>query len=471
MAHAEGVLVSVGPGREARAQVAPGLLDRGPLQAVAAGSRRVEAAVEAGEPGRVVLSRALAQRLLLPLPVHGYGYPLRARVEGEVLRLGPLIGVVTYRRRKAPPFGADTPLIASMARLAAGQGALLYAFTHRGVDPRRRCVRGYLFDPANGRWRVCWLPLPDAVYDRVSSRSAAASPRARRVRRFLVRVLGDRYFNRSFWDKWQVHRRLAARPAWRSLLPATEPYRGPRQLLRWLASHRELWLKPCQGTGGLGILVVRRLPGGVAVQRARGDPSVHHARGVAELGRLVAALKRPGPYLVQEAIPLAQHAGRPFDIRVLAQKDGQGEWRRTKVFARVAPPGGLISNISAGGTGMRVARALARAPASLRRAWPRIRAELRRIARELPAELERLMAEPIAEVGLDLAIDREGRIRFIEANAKPYRWARTLTGSPALVTLSLLRPLQYAVLVAGFGGEARTGLRGSPAPCTREATA
>lgn len=426
------------------------------------GAARAPAALVSGRPGEVAVPRDLARRL--GLPAAGEGLRLRVRWDGDHLRLGPLIGILTWRRRQPAPFGADTPLIAGMARLAAAEGALVYAFTCHDLRPRERRVRGYVLDPLRGRWRRRLLPLADAVYDRLTSRRAAFGPRGRRVRAFLSRVLGERYFNPTFWDKWRVHRVLARSGRWRELLPATAPYRGGRQLAGWLARYGTVWLKPRQGTGGLGILVVRCAgPGQACVQRARGGGELRVPCRPAPLAEAVARLKRRGPYLVQEGIPLARYGGRPFDVRVLAQKDGSGAWRRTKVFARVAGPGALISNISAGGQGIPVSRALAGSGPAVRRRARALRAELRRLAEELPPELERLLGEPMGEVGLDLAVDVQGRLRFIEANAKPFRLAATLTGSQELVRLSLLRPVQYAAYLAGFPSPAQGGGAACPA--------
>lgn len=432
-------------------EVDPAILSRagGGLRGVRLGTASAPAEFEPGRKGEVALPWNLTRRLGLVLPEEGRR--LRVRVEERHLRLGPLIGILTWRRRRRPPFGADTPLIASMTRLAAAEGSLVYAFTLRDVRQRESRVRAYLFDPLRGRWSRRLLPLPDVVYDRLTSRSAAFGVRGRRVRAYLNRVLAGRYFNPTFWDKWRVHRALARSGRWPSLLPATAPYCGGRQLLRWVERYGTVWLKPRQGTGGLGILVVRRLPDGrVSVQRVRGSGERVVPSRAAALARAVALLKRRGAYLVQEGIRLARYAGRPFDVRILVQKDGTGTWRRTKVFARVAGPGALISNISAGGKGIPLGRALAGSGPRLRKRARELRASLRRLADQLPPELERLLGEPIGEMGLDLAIDQEGRIRFIEANAKPFRLAATLTGSQELVRLSLLRPMQYAAFLAGF---------------------
>lgn len=453
------VRVLTRPGSTPCAWVDPDLLatpDGRKVQGIAVGSRKVEASVRAGDPGTVVLSTRLARALLLP--VSGGGRRLRARWEDGYLRLGPLVGVLTWWRRRNPPFGADTPLVASMSRLANKQAILLYAFTPAGLDRRHHRVRGHLYDSAQARWQRQWLPLPDAAYDRLTSRRVANARRTRGARRYLESRLEGRFFNRAFWDKWMVHRALAQDPAWQRLLPETAPYQGAGQLRRWLERYATVWLKPRQGTQGIGILVARRLRDGrIAIRRASGGAATRVVRSTAQLARAVAALKRPGAYIIQEGLRLGRAWGRPFDVRILVQKDGTGTWRSTKVFARVAAPGSLVANISAGGTGVRIARALAGAPRSLRSKAAAIRTRIQQLAAELPPVLEQALGGPIGEVGLDLGIETSGRIRFLEANAKPFRLASTRTGSARLVRLSLLRPVLYAAYLAGFSTTEKDG--------------
>jgi hypothetical protein len=59
--------------------------------------------------------------------------------------------------------------------------------------------------------------------------------------------------------------------------------------------------------------------------------------------------RKDRPYIVQQGLNLATYRGCPFDLRIIYQKDGKGEWQISKKFVRVAPAGSSISNLYSGG--------------------------------------------------------------------------------------------------------------------------
>jgi len=56
---------------------------------------------------------------------------------------------------------------------------------------------------------------------------------------------------------------------------------------------------------------------------------------------------------------------------------------------------------------------------------------------------------PLGEIGLDLGVDRRGRVWLIEVNAKPFRKVFD-AGPKRRVFLSFRRPMAYARYLAGF---------------------
>ena len=62
------------------------------------------------------------------------------------------------------------------------------------------------------------------------------------------------------------------------------------------------------------------------------------------------AYRSDRPYIVQQGIALATFRGRPFDLRIIFQKNGQGKWQISKKFVRLAPPGSSVANLSSGGS-------------------------------------------------------------------------------------------------------------------------
>ncbi|MEX2356144.1 MAG: YheC/YheD family protein [Thermaerobacterales bacterium] len=371
--------------------------------------------------------------------------------------------MTTKRAQPAAPFGLDTPLIAGMCLLGAGRGMVVYGFTPGDIQWRKNIVRGFQYQGAGG-WIRRSMPFPEAVYDRLPSRRTERRRVVRRTKRRLLRVLGDRYFNREFFDKWRVHKLLADDPDYGFMLPVTALYRGRAQLRRWLARYRMVWIKPRDGTQGRGITVIRRAAGGYHVYRRRDEQWFR--RKVGSLKMAARLVRRQGGrrrYLVQQGLNLSRYGGRPFDLRILLQKNRQGAWTRTKTIARVAARGSVTSNISTGGLGRSFSRVAAKASGAVSRQPEELTAKIHALALGLARRIEERLGYLLGEVALDLGIDVRGNVWFIEANSKPFRTTSARKNLQSTVRKSLLRPLLYAEYVtsrSGYGPDRKNGTGG-----------
>ena len=56
----------------------------------------------------------------------------------------------------------------------------------------------------------------------------------------------------------------------------------------------------------------------------------------------------------------------------------------------------------------------------------------------------------IGELGIDIGIDVNGKVWFIEANLKPARRVFILIGEPSTRRMSVRKPMLYARHLAGF---------------------
>jgi len=154
------------------------------------------------------------------------------------------------------------------------------------------------------------------------------------------------------------------------------------------------------------------------------------------LARLVSV-----PYLVQERVQLAEMNGRPFDLRVTVQRGWGGEWQVTGMFAKLAPAGGFVSNIARGGEAITSSSALESAfakdkAASIRRAAMSLGLS---IARALDSSLPGL-----ADIGLDIGINGEGRLFFIECNGRDQRYGFHKAGLIEAWKETYSQPVGYA---------------------------
>lgn len=145
-------------------------------------------------------------------------------------------------------------------------------------------------------------------------------------------------------------------------------------------------------------------------------------------------------WIVQPYLHLYTADHRPFDIRVLTQKNGQGEWEVVGKAIRLGHLGGLTSNLHGGGTGVGFIP-------FIRQHYPEqekaIHEQIDELGRKIPPLLESAHG-PLLELGIDIGVDRKGDIWIIEVNSKPGRNLFAWTGEKNVQHRSVQNIIDYA---------------------------
>ncbi|MBO8142767.1 MAG: YheC/YheD family protein [Firmicutes bacterium] len=419
-----------------------------------AGGRRVGARLrvatgEAAAGAPLQLSRRVALKLRLPLP--GCFLLRVSRREGRqrpVVSLGPVIGILTWTR------AGECRRYLWAARELPG---LVFAFTGRDVRWRTRTIRGFgLRGPvrefgseaarARGRrglWGLGPYPLPDVVYDRMVGGFGSGGARFLRC----LRAHGCAVFNGRIGHKWRIHRQLlACRDLW-PWLPPTRPLRTAADVIRLARKFGGVYLKPDAGFGGSGIVRVRRFgPGLFAITASGARTAIATAGG---LRSLVARLRRRGRYLIQRELPLIRVRGKICDIRALVARDAAGLWHVAGMAARIGRRGSIASNLKQGGRPVPLERALSWARWRRRPAVEVVR-DVQEIALKAARAVTRY-APSSGDLGIDLGLDRRGKVWLLEVNPKPGRRSFDAIGDERVRRRAYALPLEFARYLSGFG--------------------
>jgi len=283
----------------------------------------------------------------------------------------------------------------------------IVVFSVEGVDLRRMRVHGYA--PAEQGWRKIRTNLPPVVHKRVLYRESAPLRKLRRLQRRGIIFVNPV----KIQDKARMIALLQKTPSIAARIPTTHPYSWSR-LKEMLDRGMSAILKPKVGSLGEGIARAVPLPDG-KVQWTRERPALVDRLS---LKRRAAKLVGRRRYILQHYITLARYEGRPFDLRVPVQRDGDGRWVVPGMVAKVAGKHPYLTNMAQGGRAIPGTRALgaafgAEAPAVIRR--------IEALALDVAQALSK--KQPYAaDLGLDIGVDQEGSPWLFEVNTRDQRY-------------------------------------------------
>lgn len=352
---------------------------------------------------------------------------------------GMTVGVLLRRLRdRSSPFGAMTAFFQRVAHEGRQLNLRVVGLGPEDLHRRRRRVEALLWDPRRSRFTGGELPLPDLVWNRLKGTSGGLAAAQ-------LRELGVPLLNQVTLNKWEAVQVLSRDPVLRSRMPHTRLLGDPEDALEMVNRHGRAYLKPVVGSMGRGILRLLQANGrllGQAVDRASGGvrSEVLKPRDLEDWLEQYTDGRR---YLVQQGLHLEVFGGRTTDIRILVQKDGWGQWQITGMGARVGAPGRFTSNLHTGGTGIPVPKLLA----ALMPADPARQAEVMANIRQLCLHLCRVLEEamgPLGELGIDIGLEPDGSLWYIEHNYYPGRSIFRHLGDHAAWLLAHRRPLEYA---------------------------
>ncbi|MEY4480787.1 MAG: hypothetical protein RLZZ267_1465 [Bacillota bacterium] len=301
----------------------------------------------------------------------------------------------------------------------------VFVIPHDGIDLSRMTVRAYRYVPTRGTWLEQFIDRPKIIYNRIPNRQDEQLVEVKRLLRSLARNKEVSLFNPRFFNKWTLIRWLIRTRSMRRYVPKSWSLRKGLPLAKLLRRYKRLYLKPVHGMAGSGIMVAR-------LYRSRGDQyglskqmptsasaAVKVSRFASSEAWRQAIWREIGEerYMLQQGIDLVRHAGRPFDLRLLLQKNRHGKWTVTGIGARVAGASSLTTHVPRGGS-------IANPAALLREALGRTKTtslmrKLRKLAPRVARQIERASGDELGELSMDVGVDVSGKLWLFEANAKP----------------------------------------------------
>lgn len=349
---------------------------------------------------------------------------LHVKVEGDTLRLGPVVGILSTGISIS-----NNQLVSKRAYffkhlLSAQRGEALYyyLFTPSDVNWENKTVRGMFLQESPGGtvWRQAIVPLPDVVYNRIPDRYSEKSTTVQSFKSKLEHLTDAKMFNPTFFNKWSIHQQLQDHGFASQHIPETYVAPTSAKIQQMLQSHRMVYLKPVAGSLGLGIMKIVYRPGaGYFLSYHNNSQNVlRRYRTLSSLLQTHIPKTRLNTYLVQQGIPLIKFNGRPLDFRVHVHKNRENQWVIAAIAAKIAGQGSVTTHVRTGGTVVAGEDLIQHV---FQNQGPAVEKKLRDTAVQLAQAIESRVNQHIGELGFDIGIDERGHIWMFEANSRPGR--------------------------------------------------
>lgn len=346
-------------------------------------------------------------------------------VDGNEIKLGPVLGVFAspgyFRKilRQNPPKSCQ-----HMMKANRDFHLFIYYFTTEGANWLDNKIEGCYYSAEKGAWIKKQVSLPDVVYDRCVYNSGKVIPLADYYREHFTPSGSIKRINsRDHLDKYWLHERLKKHPEIRQYLPHTIKYSSVDDVLDMLKKYNTIYLKSFYGNKGSEVM---------ALSRNRDDTIkcwyfsssnlvTDNLKDRESLSRLINSFFKNKEFVIQQGINLLQYDGRRMDMRVLIQKDDSGRWLCLYNTAFLGRKDSMITAGEEKGAQpynfREIMPLILNKPAEyVSSLYNAIGKACIRIAQAIESEYG-----PFGEIGMDMALDDNLKIWFIEANSKPDR--------------------------------------------------
>ncbi len=317
-------------------------------------------------------------------------------------------------------------------------GISVFVFSPRDVDFEKRSVIGYVY--RDGAWQTRTLQLPQIIYDR-----CFIGPSYRNYKPFIEKLQNDpsiTFMGHGLKDKWQVYQMIMKSPELNQWLPETSLF-TIATLSEFLNQYRAVVIKPMSGTHGRGVVRIVHVNNHFSVmgRNRQNIPFRKRFKTRQDMQKFVRLFTAGSKYLVQPYLSLRTPDGTPYDVRVLVQKNGMGKWQVTGKAVRLGSKESITSNLHGGGKAMPFSTFLHQHFSAEKRL--QIDAEVNALIEQLPPYIESSHG-PLFELGIDVGVDRKGKVWLIEVNSRPGRDVFRYFDDKTVRHRSMLQPVKYA---------------------------
>ncbi|MBT2678061.1 YheC/YheD family protein [Bacillus sp. ISL-35] len=340
-------------------------------------------------------------------------------------------------------FNSETTYFTEMAKRANPDIFTCFRFSPAKIHPITELVAGERFDYEKKKWLKAEFPLPKIIYDRCFYANDTESKQSMAIVKWLKSRKDITFLGNGLPNKWSIYEVLS-RSALAPYIPETILAASGKAVIAQLEKWSTAILKPVFGSGGAGIFKIKQSGRKFTITAdANGSLSEKIFLSTSETEEWLDRLCSKNEYMMQPFLELSDSQNRPFDIRVLLQKDWRDNWILRGKGIRLGHKDGILSNLAAGGE----IQAFEDFTGSLDfRTRKFLLLELEEILSILPGILEASFPR-LFELGIDIGVSKDQALWVLDTNSKPGRKV-IASLNPDLKEILYKAPLEYAMTLS-----------------------
>lgn len=333
---------------------------------------------------------------------------------------------------------SEASYIHEIAARSHSCGMECYHFIPSAINPLTEQILGRRFCATKQSWVEDEFPIPSLIYDRCFYGDDEHSKQCIPIVSWLKSRDDITFLGFGLPNKLELYEGLC-NSGLAPYLPISQAIKDCSEVVEALNQQKKIIIKPINGSQGYGIYYLKKNAKTFHVKTEKNRKIISRIfPNETKLFQWLQPLLNFRPYLLQPYLELSNSASQPFDIRILVQKDEHGVWVERGKGIRIGNTGGILSNLSAGGSVLDFATWSSTLPLVTKEY---ICTELKYITTHLPHILEREIS-PLFEIGIDIGVARNGALWILDVNSKPGRKVALIT-EPDLEETLFLAPLLY----------------------------
>ncbi|QUH27047.1 YheC/YheD family protein [Serpentinicella alkaliphila] len=335
----------------------------------------------------------------------------------------PIIGIlISPKESRKEYIQAYTPFINN-------QKFTLIVFNSKNIDWEKNNINGITF--INGEQVEITLPFPRVVYNRLSTTNSNL------MKRFEKYIGLNKCFNYiSKFSKWKVYNTLKDK-GFEEYLPKTYLLKEIN-IIDILMKYTSIYLKPSYGQLGENVYKLSMTSDRLINLYYHSTRAKETFKNNNELNRMLTELVGKKEFIVQQEIPMVSLNKGYFDIRVLIQKNINGNWEVTSIVSRV-------TNKFFNNTSLYEKVVLTEDILDEFNSIDKVKTilKLKKLSIQVAKTLESSFGH-IGELSVDYGISSTGDLKIIEINGQPQKKIYKFLKNKKQHDNAYIRPIEYA---------------------------